>query len=219
MMSHKFFYSEANAPVRGVIQIVQNISEDILRYQEFAEFMAKQGFVVCGNEHLDVGNHKILAKDICNLTARVKQEFKAPVILLGIGTGSLIARYICAARNMEYHGAAFCGTPSNFLRYIFGHKSTARRDLRRLYRIVNSKTWPGRIAKDMPIFLFSGQNDPMGNYGRGVSKVYGNLLNAGCTNVDITLYPDARHEILLEPNRQAVYEDFLNWINVIMEGL
>jgi alpha-beta hydrolase superfamily lysophospholipase len=88
-------------------------------------------------------------------------------------------------------------------------------DLLKLNRIVNSKTWPMRITPTMPIFLFSGLNDPMGGFGRGVIKVYGDLLNAGCENVDITLYQDARHEMLFELNRQEVYADFLKWANVI----
>jgi alpha-beta hydrolase superfamily lysophospholipase len=277
---------------KGIIQIVHGMSEHILRYREFAEFMTARGFVVCGNDHLGHGKsangnfghfgengHKLLAKDVHKLTALVKQEFDAPVILLGIGAGSLIARYINAIWNMEFHGAAYSGTSAgggglHFLHKVLGGmrssssmqaKEAARvdklvqkrfnrsfrnsehgpswlsrdadqiaaynadplcgfaltygawLDLLKLSRIVNSKTWPMRIEPTMPIFLFSGLNDPMGGQGRGVIKVYGDLLNAGHENVDITLYQDARHEMLFELNRQEVYGDFAHWAEVILE--
>jgi len=281
---------EADVPKKGIVQIVHGMSEHILRYKEFAEFLAGQGYVVCGNDHLGHGKsangsfgfigaqgHKSLARDVHKLTSMTKQEFDLPVILVGFGTGSLIARYVCAVWNMEYAAAAFSGTSCgsgglNFLHRLLGgiNKKTkasmakeapwinkkvqarfnrgfkhsdhgpswltrdvhqlsvlesdplcgfpltygAWMDLLKLNRMVNSKTWPMRIAPNIPILLISGLNDPMGGYGRGVIKVYGDLLNAGCENVDITLYQDARHELLFELNREEVFRDFVAWANV-----
>ncbi len=70
---------------------------------------------------------------------------------------------------------------------------------------------------DCPIFLVSGADDPVGNYGRGVKKVYDSYLKAG-KNAKVKLYPDDRHEILNELDRETVYEDIGNWIAGIAEA-
>lgn len=40
---------------RGVFQIAHGMAEHIGRYDEFAKFIASNGFVVCGNDHLGHG--------------------------------------------------------------------------------------------------------------------------------------------------------------------
>ena len=37
---------------RAVIQIIHGLSEYVERYDRFARFLAHQGFVVCGEDHL-----------------------------------------------------------------------------------------------------------------------------------------------------------------------
>ena len=65
----------------------------------------------------------------------------------------------------------------------------------------------------MPVALFSGDKDPVGDYGKGVVKVYELLCNAGVQDVSLKLYEGGRHEMLNETNRQEVYRDILNWCN------
>ena len=40
---------------RGVFQIAHGMAEHIGRYDEFAKYIASNGFVVCGNDHLGHG--------------------------------------------------------------------------------------------------------------------------------------------------------------------
>ncbi len=68
------------------------------------------------------------------------------------------------------------------------------------------------MKKDMPILLFSGDQDPVGSMGEGVRKVYLLLKKAGCTDVTLNLYPGGRHEMLNEINRQEVWDDLLDWV-------
>lgn len=63
----------------------------------------------------------------------------------------------------------------------------------------------------LPIFILSGDKDPVGDNGEGVMKVY-DLYNKFCENVDVKLYRDGRHEMLHEINYEEVYNDILNWI-------
>jgi alpha-beta hydrolase superfamily lysophospholipase len=61
--------------------------------------------------------------------------------------------------------------------------------------------------------MISGGSDPVGENGRGVIRAYTAFLNAGLENVQLKLYPGARHELLNETNKQQVYDDTLFWIN------
>lgn len=71
-----------------------------------------------------------------------------------------------------------------------------------------------KMYKTTPVYLFSGDRDPVGQNGKGVQKVAEFFRTAGCTDVTVKLYPGARHEMLNERNRQEVYQDVLSW----MEG-
>ena len=64
-----------------------------------------------------------------------------------------------------------------------------------------------------PVFFISGDEDPVGGYGKGVMQTYTAFVMAGCTDVSIKLYPGGRHEMLNETNRCEVYRDILAWIN------
>ncbi|NLA25148.1 MAG: alpha/beta hydrolase, partial [Bacteroidales bacterium] len=104
----------------------------------------------------------------------------------------------------EYIADPYCGkvfTPSFFLDLFEGLKYIAN--------IKNLKN----IPKDLPIFIVSGDDDPVGNYGKGVKKVFGLYEKAGLKNLEMKLYEGARHEILNETNREEVYADILNWLN------
>lgn len=69
-----------------------------------------------------------------------------------------------------------------------------------------------KIPKTLPVLLLSGELDPVGDKGRGVKKVYHELLSLGLCEVELKLYPHARHELLNELNREEVYRDIRSWI-------
>lgn len=64
----------------------------------------------------------------------------------------------------------------------------------------------------LPIYIFSGSKDPVGQNGKGVRKVYEAYNQIGCKDVTMKLYEDARHEMLHETNKEEVYEDVLKWV-------
>ena len=69
------------------------------------------------------------------------------------------------------------------------------------------------IPAGLPLLLISGGADPVGNYGEAVRKAY----NAYCENTDckveIEIYPEDRHEVLNELNKDEVYDDLLGFTN------
>src|SRR5690554_823129 len=77
---------------------------------------------------------------------------------------------------------------------------------------VNQLNKAKKIAKDLPILFVSGDKDPVGNYGKGVKQAVEFYKKARLSNIDVKLYPEARHEILNEINKDEVYNDILNWI-------
>lgn len=82
----------------------------------------------------------------------------------------------------------------------------------------NQKNNIDMIPKDLPILLTSGELDPVGNLGKGVKKVYQQYVKTGITDIECKLYPEDRHEILNEPNKDEVYADILDWIERHIEA-
>ena len=65
---------------------------------------------------------------------------------------------------------------------------------------------------NIPILIFSGDKDPVGEMGKGVTRVYNMLKEVGIEDVTLKLFKDGRHEMLNEINRDEVFEFILNWI-------
>lgn len=70
-----------------------------------------------------------------------------------------------------------------------------------------------QINKNLKMLFVSGDEDPVGNMGRGVEKAVEYYEKLNISNVKLKLYSGARHEILNETNRDEVYEDLVTWIN------
>lgn len=64
-----------------------------------------------------------------------------------------------------------------------------------------------------PVYLFSGDQDPVGSNGKGVRKVYGYFQKHGTRDLQLKLYPGGRHEMLNERNKDEVYADVLSWLD------
>jgi len=67
--------------------------------------------------------------------------------------------------------------------------------------------------KGLPLLFTSGLMDPVGNYGKGVKKVAAKYKEAGF-DVSEKYYENDRHEILNELDKDGVYEDLLNWLEL-----
>lgn len=69
-----------------------------------------------------------------------------------------------------------------------------------------------RMKKDTPVLFIAGDQDPVGDAGAGVYRVYQSFRAAGMSDLELRLYPGLRHEILNELGRDSVYEDLLYWL-------
>lgn len=86
------------------------------------------------------------------------------------------------------------------------------RDLITLSIRANIRSTLQKIPIDLPIFIISGTADPVGNNGKGVSRVEDMLRSCDLQHVSLKLYKDARHELLNEINKKIVYTDIATWI-------
>ena len=278
-----------NSEYIGIIQIIHGMAEHIDRYDEFATFLANQGFLVVGHDHLGHGysiNSKddygyfgknpsdLLIKDIHKL--RMIFQDNKPYFMIGHSMGSFLLRKYLCFYGKDLSGAIIVGTgyvPSiasmfgifiaNVERILMGerHKSkllvklSSNRnykkfvsdgsDLKRNWLtkdihiaekffndpkcnfIFTDNGYLGllttinycskakninKIPKNMPILISSGMIDPVGNMGKGVKTVYNLFKKANICDVKLKLYPNDRHEILNEIDRNKVYNDILIWL-------
>lgn len=83
-----------------------------------------------------------------------------------------------------------------------------------LLGFVTSDEWYGKVP-NIPLFLIAGTEDPVGEYGKGVKKVFDGLKNTG-HNAELKLYDGLRHEIHNENERFGVYADIIEWCDKIL---
>jgi alpha-beta hydrolase superfamily lysophospholipase len=84
----------------------------------------------------------------------------------------------------------------------------------RLVKNANKKRTYKKVNKDLPILIISGKDDPIGDFGKSVSKVNDFYKKCKFTNVKFKLYNGLRHELLNEVEKIIVINDIVNFINV-----
>jgi len=86
------------------------------------------------------------------------------------------------------------------------------RDMMGGLQYISSEAALSQMDPSTPVYLFSGDRDPVGSNGAGVKKVYGFFKDHGTHDLTMKLYPGGRHEMLNEINRGEVYADVLAWL-------
>ncbi len=274
----------------AMVQISHGMCEHFMRYEGFAEYLATQGFLVFGHDHLGHGNSaenaealgfvasrggaELLVEDVHRLSLRMKADYPAlPLILFGHSMGSFIARWVLERYGNDYAAGVICGTGgpdtpagagrllaslmilfrgekyrSSLLRSIAfsgylkglgegcdknawltrdaavverynadplcGYTFTLRayHDLFTLVSHVSKTAWAKSLPRELPLLLVSGEEDPVGAWGKGVRKVASRLEAAGMKDVTLRLYPQMRHEILNETDKESVWEEICQWM-------
>jgi alpha-beta hydrolase superfamily lysophospholipase len=74
-----------------------------------------------------------------------------------------------------------------------------------------------KVQEDLPIYIFSGGDDPVGQKLAGVRVLIDRYRSAGITSIAHDFYQGGRHEMLHETNRRDVITNLLVWMAGILE--
>ena len=73
------------------------------------------------------------------------------------------------------------------------------------------------IPTSLPVLMITGECDPAAGMGASARELEKRLRDAGL-DVTARYYPDARHELLNETNRDAVTADVVRWLDEVVAG-
>jgi alpha-beta hydrolase superfamily lysophospholipase len=74
-----------------------------------------------------------------------------------------------------------------------------------------------KVRDDLPIYIFSGGDDPVGQKLAGVRVLIDRYRSAGITSISHDFYQGGRHEMLHETNRRDVITNLLVWLSDSLE--
>lgn len=288
---YNLFYPEKQT-IKASLLILHGMQEHSVRYNDFAKYLANQGFAVLTYDHLGHGNSVKSKKElgffqIHNPDKKVVQDAtlmaelieklypKIPHFVLGHSMGSFIVRCLLQKTGDRFEGAIIVGTGGKLtgiklirsyfsvMNKFFPHQRTSfnalfnkvnnRRYLKEnsnvglnwlsvnvanrkafiedelcgidftnngyytlfsLYAKATKKYWAKTISKTLPFLFLSGEEDTIGNFGKGVKQTVNDLKSDGFNDISLKLYPNLRHEILNEEIKERIYADILKWIEM-----
>jgi alpha-beta hydrolase superfamily lysophospholipase len=73
-----------------------------------------------------------------------------------------------------------------------------------------------RIPKRLPLHVICGSRDPVGDNTKAVAKLLDACRAAGLERVTHRFYPDCRHELFNELNRDEVTRDLVTWLDGVV---
>ncbi len=270
---------------KGIVQIIHGMTEHAKRYEAFAEFLNKNGYIVVADDHRGHGKtdpdslgyaagnmFEDTVRDEIEITKHFKNVYPGvKYFIFGFSYGSFITQsYIgrCqeaidgavisgsnkkkdfevylgllltsvsnilgrerkpaklieklsfgsyakkfddkewlsndAENNKSYHNDPLCGfTCSNRFYHDF---------FSGLIKLYTNK-YKNSLKKELPLLLYSGKQDPVGNMGKGVKKLYNYYTEkANMTDVKLILLDGYRHEILgVKKDLQSRYNEILEF--------
>lgn len=86
-------------------------------------------------------------------------------------------------------------------------------DFFEMLKLTQDKREIRKVPKGLPIYILSGDADPVGNFGKGVRRLVKTYREIGITDLEYRLYEGGRHEMLNETNRDEVMQDILAWLD------
>lgn len=125
---HGVYYAPVvKANAKAIVQIAHGMAERKERYEEFASFLAENGYAVFVHDHIGHGESvesddylgffgeedgwKNLVKDCNTVIKYAKETFEnKPVVLFGHSMGSFVARAYTEMYDLDLKAAVFCGT-------------------------------------------------------------------------------------------------------------
>ncbi len=291
-MLHCIRWEPEDGNVKAVVQIVHGMVEYVDRYDEFASYLAENGYGVIGHDHLghgktaasedelgyfsDENGARHVIGDLYRLTCRARRLWPGvPLFILGHSMGSYFTRRYLTRYSRKVEGAVIMGTgfqgrlTAGFGKLLSGlicrvkgrryrspllYRLTLGGNNRRIKALRTENDWLSkneasvdaynqdpfctfvftagayrdffiilsdlakkkdfeRMNRSLPVLFVSGEEDPVGNYGKGVRTCFRQFRDLGFSDVSMKLYPGDRHEILNELDRAVVFDDIHAWLD------
>lgn len=99
----------------------------------------------------------------------------------------------------------------------FSYTNQGILDILTLTRRVSEPRWYTALPRELPVYMFSGDMDPIGREGRDIKKEARMFRRMGFLDVQWKLYPQGRHEMLQEINKETVFSDICTWLDRILD--
>lgn len=119
-----------------------------------------------------------------------------------------------STRDKEFIKEAQKDTRMNFIFTASGFK-----DVFSLVKFTGQKEEIESIPKDLPILMISGGDDILGEYSEGVKRLEEAYKQAGIEDVTVKIYDKSRHNLIQDLDKQKVFEDILDWIEIVRFSL
>ena len=171
------------------------------------------GCILCGTGHQSpvviAGGRLIADKEIKRLG---KKAFSAKADDLAFGAYN--KHFAPARTRVDWISASEANVDAYIADPLCGGDATLGlfRDMLEGLGYLTRQSNINKMDKDLPVFFIAGDQDPVGDMGRGVRKAHDCFQKAGVRDLRIKLYHGLRHEILNEASRQYVYKDVLDWL-------
>ncbi len=293
----KIYRDENITEYKGVIQVVHGMWEHTDRYYDFAEYYAKNGYIVAVHDHLghgrtpsessvyghfgDEDGHKFVVKDVYNFYKIIKTLYpKLPYFLYAHSMGGLITVNVLSVYKLDIDGLVLLGShmnnasnylfyplvktglkvveptrPAKFFTYMQGILFSIRfltskdgkrwtnrdsdyfkgkdfndpemfyftfkayEDIFKLSFNATPKNLARNLDKDLPILLMTGSHDPVTSYSKLTRKKQEYLHKNGFEDVSLYTYNKARHNLIMELNRDEVLEDMLYFFDGVVKNI
>ncbi|MBU3144151.1 alpha/beta hydrolase [Clostridium sp. CF012] len=169
----------------------------------------------CGKQGITIDIARLIAKGEIKKIGRVGKSNKLDKLSFGSYNNSFKPNrtaFDWLSRDNKqvdkYIDDPFCGTVFTagfFYDFLGGLKSIADpKEIR-------------NIPKGLPVYIFSGDKDPVGKNGKGVLRLVKTYSEHGMMNLTYKLYKDGRHEMLNEINKEEVIIDVIKWLNASLK--
>jgi alpha-beta hydrolase superfamily lysophospholipase len=77
---------------------------------------------------------------------------------------------------------------------------------------ISSKNGLRTLDKELPLFMFCGSGDPMNEFGKGARLMQKMLKKYHPENLRIDIYPQGRHELLNDSQREDITNNLISWL-------
>lgn len=115
-----------------------------------------------------------------------------------------------ASVRQHYNNDKYCG---------FMFTTAAMRELFKLLISISNGEWVEKVPISLPVFVVSGDKDPLADGGEGIKELYEALDDHEMNELKMKLYPESRHEIYNDLNRDEAFGDLIEWVKGVSEGV